>query len=161
MYVHNFLGKFLQTNVKKFLRSVSRSSSACNALNFFSRSVKSAASIAKEQPCEDARLWGGSLIEPCTIVPGAEKISNRCKNRLNVIRLHWKYSANLKQGAHIHQPTAKPTPHAWAQQYHAGSGSYRQLFRPCSGPTSVAKPLSYWTGETRVSKSHSAEVSAN
>ena len=26
---------------------------------------------------EDAKLRGGSLIEPCAIVPGAEKISNR------------------------------------------------------------------------------------
>ena len=34
--------------------------------------------IANEQPREDARLRGGSLIEPCAIVPGAEKISNRC-----------------------------------------------------------------------------------
>ena len=34
--------------------------------------------IAKEQPREDARLRGGSLIEPYAIVPGAEKISNRC-----------------------------------------------------------------------------------
>ena len=34
--------------------------------------------IANKQPCEGARLRGGSLIEPCAIVPGAEKISNRC-----------------------------------------------------------------------------------
>ena len=34
--------------------------------------------IAKEQPREDARLRVGSLIELCAIVPGAEKISNRC-----------------------------------------------------------------------------------
>ena len=34
--------------------------------------------IANEQPHEDARLRGGSLIEPCAIVPGAEKISNQC-----------------------------------------------------------------------------------
>ena len=34
--------------------------------------------IANEQVREDARLRGGSLIEPCAIVPGAEKISNRC-----------------------------------------------------------------------------------
>ena len=34
--------------------------------------------IAKEQPCEDARLRVGSLIEPCAIVPGAEKILNLC-----------------------------------------------------------------------------------
>ena len=32
---------------------------------------------ANEQPCKDARLWGRSLIEPCAIVPGPEKISNR------------------------------------------------------------------------------------
>ena len=34
--------------------------------------------IAHEQPREDARLRGDSLIEPCAIVPGAGKISNRC-----------------------------------------------------------------------------------
>ena len=34
--------------------------------------------IANEQLREDARLRGGSLIKPCAIVPGAEKISNRC-----------------------------------------------------------------------------------
>ena len=34
--------------------------------------------IANEQPREDSRLRGGSLIEPCAIVPGAEKILNRC-----------------------------------------------------------------------------------
>ena len=34
--------------------------------------------IANEQPREERRLLGGSLIEPCAIVPGAEKIWNRC-----------------------------------------------------------------------------------
>ena len=29
--------------------------------------------IAKEQPLKDTRLRGGSLIQPCAIVPGAEK----------------------------------------------------------------------------------------
>ena len=46
------------------------------------------------------------------------------KNRSSLIRLHWN-SANLKQGAHIHQPTAGPLSHACAQPYHAGSDSYR------------------------------------
>ena len=46
------------------------------------------------------------------------------KNRSSLIRLHWN-SANLKQGAHIHQPTAGPLPHARSQPYHAGSDSYR------------------------------------
>ena len=36
---------------------------------------------------------------------------------------------NLKQGAHIHQPTARPVPRACAQPYHPGSGSHGQLFR--------------------------------
>ena len=40
---------------------------------------------------------------------------------------------NLKQGAHIHQPTAWPVPHACAQPYHPGSGSHGQLFRPYWG----------------------------
>ena len=43
-------------------------------------------------------------------------------------------SANLKQGAHIHQPTAGSVPHACAQSYHAASGSHRQLFRSYWGP---------------------------
>ena len=30
--------------------------------------------IANEQPQKDTMLRGGSLIEPCMIVPGAEKI---------------------------------------------------------------------------------------
>ena len=34
--------------------------------------------IANEQPLEDARLRGGSLIEPSVVVPGAENISNGC-----------------------------------------------------------------------------------
>ena len=34
--------------------------------------------IAKEQPREEARVRGGSLIEPCAIVPGAEKVLNGC-----------------------------------------------------------------------------------
>ena len=38
-----------------------------------------------------------------------------------------------KQGAHKHQPTARPLPHACAQPYHAGSGSHGQLFRPYWG----------------------------
>ena len=47
---------FREIFTDKCKESGSRSSSACNALNFFSRIVKSAASIANEQPCEDARL---------------------------------------------------------------------------------------------------------
>ena len=39
-------------------------------------------------------------------------------------------TSKLKQGAHIHQPTAWPLPHACLQPYHAGSGSHGQLFRP-------------------------------
>ena len=35
---------------------------------------------------------------------------------------------NLKQGAHIHQPTAWTVPHAHTQPYHPGSGSHGQLF---------------------------------
>ena len=43
------------------------------------------------------------------------------------------YATNLKQGAHIHQPTAWSVPHTCAQPYHAGSGSHGQLFRPYWG----------------------------
>ena len=38
-------------------------------------------------------------------------------------------TSKLKQGAHIHQPTAWSLPHARVQRYYAGSGSYGQLFR--------------------------------
>ena len=34
--------------------------------------------IANERPCEDSKLWGGNLIELCAIVPGPEKLLNRC-----------------------------------------------------------------------------------
>ncbi|CAH3021380.1 unnamed protein product, partial [Porites evermanni] len=37
--------------------------------------------------------------------------------------------SRVKQGGHIHQPTAWPLPHACAQPYHTGSGSHGQLFR--------------------------------
>ena len=37
---------------------------------------------------------------------------------------------NFKQGAHTHQPTVWPVPHAYAQPYHPDSGSHGQLFRP-------------------------------
>ena len=40
--------------------------------------------IANEQPREDVRLRGGSLIEPYAIVPGAERISNRCNIEYNL-----------------------------------------------------------------------------
>ena len=40
---------------------------------------------------------------------------------------------NLKQGAHIHQPTVWAVPHACAQPYYSGSGSHGQLFRPYWG----------------------------
>ena len=40
---------------------------------------------------------------------------------------------NLKQGAHIHQPTAWPVTHKCAQPYHPGSDSHEQLFRPYWG----------------------------
>ena len=34
--------------------------------------------IANERPREDSKLWGGNLKELCAIVPGPEKILNRC-----------------------------------------------------------------------------------
>ena len=43
------------------------------------------------------------------------------------------YKTKLKQGAHIHQPTAWPVPHARAQPHHPGSDSHGQLFRPYWG----------------------------
>ena len=42
-------------------------------------------------------------------------------------------TSKLKQGTHVHQPTAWPIPHTCAQPYHAGSGSHEQLFRPYWG----------------------------
>ena len=53
-------------------------------------------------------------------------------------------SANLKQGKHIHQPTAGSVPHACAQSYHAGSGNCRQLFHPYWGPPARQ---SHWVNE--------------
>ena len=42
IFVCNFPGTFLQTNVQKILKSGSRSSSACNALKFPSRAISHA-----------------------------------------------------------------------------------------------------------------------
>ena len=44
---------------------------------------------------------------------------------------------NLKQGAHIHQPTVWAVPHACAQPYYPGSGSHGQLFRPYWGSSAL------------------------
>ena len=55
-------------------------------------------------------------------------------------------SANLEQGAHIHQPTAWPIPHACAQPRHAGSGSHAQLFRPNWGSSENGKPVFFFWG---------------
>ena len=78
------------------------------------------------------------------------------KNRSNLIRLHWN-SANVTQGAHIHQPTARPVRHACAQPYHATSDSHRQLFRPCWVPPTCQ---SCWVNEQGRGKPHIAEVCA-
>ena len=78
----------------------------------------------------------------------------KCKNKWKIfsVKNRWKNKniqpgpenkTNLKQGAHIHQSTAWPVPHACAQPYHPGSGSHGQLFRP------------YWSQRT-----FTAEVSA-
>ena len=48
----------------------------------------------------------------------------------DIKEVHVCAKTNLKQGAHIHQPTALPVPHTSAQPYHSGSGSHGQLFRP-------------------------------
>ena len=40
--------------------------------------VRFSVNYANERPREDARLRGGTVIEPCAIVPGAKKISNGC-----------------------------------------------------------------------------------
>ena len=67
----------------------------------------------------------------------------------------------LKQGAHIHQPTAWPVPHACAQPYHSGSGSHGQLFRPFAHQHCIA--VGSLNGENpRVSKTvFTAEASAS
>ena len=46
--------------------------------------------IAKEQPLEDTRLQSGSLIQPCVIVPGTEKISNWCNSHNGNVRIQRK-----------------------------------------------------------------------
>ena len=60
----------------------------------------------------------------------------------------WRVTSKLKQGAHIHQPTAWPLPHACAQPYHAGSGSQGQLFSPYRGSSAWHSRRSV-TGESR------------
>ena len=73
--------------------------------------------IANEQPCEGARLWGDSLTEPCAIVPGAEKVSNRCNS--NVTQHLWH---NAEQRMHcfwanmwyrIHKPSCLQPTGGW------------------------------------------------
>ena len=81
------------------------------------------------------------------------------KNRLNLIRLHWN-SANLKQGAHIHWPTARLVPHARTQPYCAGSGSHRQLFHPYWGPPVWQGGWVNEQGKLASQKPLTAEVSA-
>ena len=53
-------------------------------------------------------------------------------------------SANSEQGAQIHQPTGRPVPHTCAQ--------LQATVSHLLALTSMAKPLGYWTGKTRVSK---------
>ena len=53
---------------------------------------------------------------------------------------------NLKQGAHIHQPTAWVLPNTCAQQYHPCSGSNGQLFCPYWGSSAQhSHQTSVWT----------------
>ena len=52
--------------------------------------------IAKEQPLEDTRLQSGSLIQPCVIVPGAEKISNWCNSHNGNVRIQRKKNKRTK-----------------------------------------------------------------
>ena len=59
---------------------------------------------------------------------------------------------NLQQGAHIHQPTAWPVPHACAQPYHPGSGSHGQQFRPYWGSSVWHSRRVNERGNPRVSK---------
>ena len=56
IFVCNFPGTFLQTNVQKILKRGSRSCSACNALNFFSRILKSEALVYKSYFFEKSRF---------------------------------------------------------------------------------------------------------
>ena len=57
-------------------------------------------------------------------------------------------TSKLKQGVRIDQPTAWPSPNAYAQPDHAGSDSHGQLFRPyyCSSTWHSRRPV---TGENR------------
>jgi len=50
---------------------------------------------------------------------------------------------NLKQGAHIHQPTAWLVPDACAQPYHPGSDIHGQRFRPYWGSSAWQSRRSY------------------
>ena len=58
-------------------------------------------------------------------------------------------TSKIKQGAHIHQPTAWPLPHACAQPYHADSGRHLQLFRSYWGSSAWHSRRSV-TGDYRV-----------
>ena len=69
------------------------------------------------------------------------------KNRLNLIRLH-------------KQPTAGPVPHTCAQPYHAGSGSYRQLFRNYWRSPAWQSRWVTERGKPASQKSFTAEMSA-
>ena len=68
----------LQVFLSFLLRSPNALSRAQIPSSFFPFFLMETFFIANEQPHKDARLQGGILIEPCAIVPGAEKISNRC-----------------------------------------------------------------------------------
>ena len=75
-------------------------------------------------------LWFGDL--PLFTPPGCLHFCAGASSLLFPLEAHGS-KINLKQGAHIHQPTAWPVPHACAQPYHPGSGSHGQLFRPYWG----------------------------
>ena len=67
-------------------------------------------------------------------------------------------SAYLKQGAHIHYPTAGSLPHACAQPYHAGSGSNGLLFRPYWSPPAWRSRWVNERGKPASQKTLTAEV---
>ena len=56
-------------------------------------------------------------------------------------------TSKLKQGAHIHQPTAWPLPVACAEPYHAGSGIHGQLLSPLYWGSSASHSRRSVTGK--------------
>ena len=77
---------------------------------------------------KNLKVWGRVLV--VTTVKWQEEYTEKILRRHNTLNGK---KTNVRQGAHIHQPTAWPVPCACAQPYHPGSGSNGQLVFPYWG----------------------------